>query len=427
MEFCILFIGYFFLIQLLFKKNGFIKNSNIPYLTILFIFSIKVLTAFFYGLYFSKSGQVETADTWRYFSESTVETDWLFNNPKAFAADLFTNYHHTTGNLFIGTHSYWNDLKATFFIKVLAIINVFTNKNYYVNILFFNAFFVFGGVALYRLFNQYFQVKKWILVVAVFLAPGFLFWCSGIHKDGLLFTASAILLYTFNSIIHNSSSFKRWAILLVCFLLIFILGNYYVLAIFPAIAGYFICTKYKRNPFIVYSCIVAICLFIFLFSNNFSFTKGISESVVTKHNEFLLLTGNTKFNTPVLENTTADLLKFLPFAFSSSLLRPVPGSDIKLTQLIPIVENYLILFLLLGGVAYSIVFHKPSIRHPLILTCLTISFFLLLFIGYTVCFDGAIVRYRSVLIPFLLVPAVVLLLGKLKQQEDIFTVKKFHI
>ncbi len=47
---------------------------------------------------------------------------------------------------------------------------------------------------------------------------------------------------------------------------------------------------------------------------------------------------------------------------------------------------------------------KPS--SPFLYFCLFFSFSILLTIGYTVNFLGAIVRYRSLIIPFLVVPMI---------------------
>jgi len=151
------------------------------------IFSFKILAGILYSYYFSLPSQIENGDTWNYFIESKAETIWLLNNPKAFIADLFTNHYSQTGNLFSCTNSFWNDLKATFFIKLLAVLNLFSAKNYYINLLFFNTFFMFGGVAFYRLFKDNFAINKWLLVATVFLPRAFYFGVVAFIKMGWFF------------------------------------------------------------------------------------------------------------------------------------------------------------------------------------------------------------------------------------------------
>ena len=421
--FYILFLGYFFLAYLLFTKLNFFKNSSLGTFTLLLIFSLKVCVGFLYSYYFASPSQIENADTWTYFIDSTTETDWLLRNPKEFFADFFTNNYSTRGNFFASYNSFWNDLKATSFTKLLAILNLFSNKNYYINLLFFNVIFMFGNVAFFKLIYENFTIKKWILVTSVFLTPSFLFWCSAIHKDGLVFSATAIALYIFYKILNNGFSYKRAVVLLICFCIIFLLRNYYLLAIIPALFGWLLVERFKANAKLIFASITAICLAIFIFSNSFNATKGIVSSVVTKHDEFLMLEGNTKFETPKLEVNTISVVKYFPFAMQSVLLRPLPSRKESLPTLLATSENYSFLVIMIFALFFFFKTRNEIFNSPIIYACLAINFFLFLFIGYTVCFDAAIIRYRSVSAPFLIVPCVLVIFGKLKH-SDVFTPKQ---
>ncbi len=397
-------------------KVNFFKKSGLSSKILITLFSAKVLVGFLYSYYFSLPSQIENADTWAYFLDSKIETDFLLQNPKAFFADLFTNHYATTGDFFTSSHSFWSDLKATFFTKILAILNVLSNKNYYINLLFFNTFFMVGCVALYKLFNESFVIKKWTLIAAIFLTPSFLFWCSAIHKDGIVFSATAISLYIFCKILNNKISIKRVLILVVCLATIFALRNYYLLAIIPALFGWYLVAKFKLNSRLIFSIIVTICLSAFLFSTSTNFTNPIGNSIVTKHNEFLTLEGNTKFNTPLLEPNTKSIISYFPFALQSALFRPFPNNTISKTEFCIATENYFFIIILVISLVFAIKKNNQTFSSPIILTCFTISFFLLLFIGYTVCFDAAIIRYRSVSFPFLIVPCLLIIFGKSKKQ-----------
>ncbi len=399
----------------MFTKLSFFKNSDLGTFTLLSIFSIKYLVGFFYSYYFSLPSQITNADTWSYFMDSKIETDWLLSNPKAFAADLFANHYSQSGNLFSCTNSFWNDLKTTFFVKLLAVLNLFSGKNYYINLLFFNAFFMFGGVAFYRLFKDNFIINKWVLIATVFFTPSFLFWCSGIHKDGVIFSATAISIFIFHKALKDKFNAVRLFILILCFALIFLLRNYYLLAIMPAFIAWYVVEKTKLNAKICYALMTLFCLLVLTFSSSFSITKGICKSIVEKHNEFLTLEGNTKFQTPNLETNTKSVVSYFPFAMQSSLFRPFPNNIKSKGEFFAMLENYFFLIILIVAII-SFIYKKNSItQSPIILTCFLISFFLLLFIGYTVCFDGAIIRYRSVSFPLLIVPCVIIIFGKTKE------------
>ena len=409
-----LFLFYFVLILIIISKSKFLKESDLGVKVIIVLFSLKVLVGFFYGYYYSLPEQEFKADTLAYFNESKIETDWLLKNPKTFFADLFTNHYTQTGNLFSCTNSFWNDLKATFFIKALAVLNLLSNKNYYINILFLNLFFLYGTISFYRLFKENFKNNKWVLLVFVFLTPSFLFWCSGIHKDGVVFASTAICFYSFQKIIQKQAGIKLFAVLIICLTLIFLLRNYYLLAIAPSLFAWFVVAKYKLNAKYTFGSVIFVCLLFLFFSNAFSITNSISNSIVEKHNEFLKLEGNTKFYPPSLENNTASFIAYFPYALQSALFRPFPANTKSLPEFLAMIENYLLIILIIFSLIVAFVKRKSILSSPILLACLTTSFLLLLFIGYTVCFDAAIVRYRSVSFPLLLVPSIIILFAKNK-------------
>lgn len=369
----------------------------------------------FYGYYYSLPTQATKADTWAYFVESKTETNILLSNPNFFIADLFTNYYEKTGNLFSCTNSFWNDLKATSFIKLLAVLNIFSNKNYFINVLFFNFFFLLGSVAFYRLFKENFSISKWLLIVFVFFTPSFLFWCSGIHKDGVIFSATAISIFIFHKALKDKFSAIRLFILIICFALIFLLRNYYLLAILPALLTWYFVIKFKQQPKRYFVIAFLSCLLFLFFANSFPLTEGISKSIVEKHDEFLKLEGNTKFQTPKLENNTSSFVSYLPFAIQSILFRPFLNNTKSFPEFLATLENYLFNLFILLAFFVAIRKRKEVLNSPILLACFTSSFLLLLFIGYTVCFDAAIIRYRSVSFPLLIVPSLILFFGKNKE------------
>ncbi len=193
----IVFILYLLLFCLLIPAISFFKNSGLGkgWLTGLFI--IKVCAGLAYAWFYSLPAYKPGSDTWRFFDLSISETDLLLHHPWNFIKELFYYGYEKSGNLFEGENSYWNDLKDNMMIKLMALVNVFTFKNYYANIIFFNFLFFFGPVAFFRIMNRSYQGKKILLIAFVFLIPSFLFWCSGIHKDGLIFSAIALIMYFF--------------------------------------------------------------------------------------------------------------------------------------------------------------------------------------------------------------------------------------
>ncbi|MBW7952575.1 MAG: hypothetical protein H3C56_08480, partial [Chitinophagaceae bacterium] len=167
------------------------------------LFIIKVLAGLAYAWFYLQPNYHTNSDSFRFYAYSLEETNILLTQPLHFLKDIFSYGYTTTGNVFVGDNSYWNDLKSNIIIKLLAVCNVFSIKNYFINIIFFNFFFFFGLIGFYRVMQSIFTDKKYMLIIPVFLIPSFLFWCSGIHKDGLIFSAIGLVFYYFHQLLQK--------------------------------------------------------------------------------------------------------------------------------------------------------------------------------------------------------------------------------
>jgi hypothetical protein len=106
-----------------------------------------------------------------------------------------------------------------------------------------------------------------------------------------------------------------------------------------------------------------------------------------------------------LNPSTWGFIKAVPQALSLSTLRPYPGDIQHILSLAAAIE---IDFILLLFILFLFCRKPASINKGFIYFCLFFSFTTLLSIGYTVNFIGAIVRYRSILLPFLVTPIIAL-------------------
>ncbi len=409
----VLFVVYFFLIILLIFKSNFFESTGLNFYQLLFLFSFKVVVGFVYSKIFASQNLIEGADTWTYFIESKTETDFLLQNPIGFCKDLFVVRYSDAGGLFSSSYSYWNDLKANFFIKILAILNVFSNKNYYVNLLFFNWLFLYGGLVLIKLANQFYTINKYWLIVGVFLAPSALFWCSALHKDGIVYSATVFLIYTGINLVHKTVKLKYFIVFCISALILFALRNYYLLAIIPPLIGYYLVVVHGFKATYAFNAIIVFCIILLLFSSLFKPISFIANSMVEKHNDFSLLLGNSKFTTPTLSASPMSLMQYFPFALKVAFFHPLVNYNLGFKYWLIAFEN--LVYLTLTVIALIKLFKQTN--NPLIATLLTTSFLLSIFIGYIVCFDAAIIRYRSCFLPLLLVACILVVFGKTKTQK----------
>src|SRR5690242_10670773 len=115
----IVFIFYVAFFNWLITSIPFIKKSGLLFSWIVCLFSLKLMAGLIYAWFYLQPAYYETSDTWNYFNASKAETDWLLKDPIGFFRDIFTYGYQNSGNLFMHTNSYWNDLKNTSVIKLL--------------------------------------------------------------------------------------------------------------------------------------------------------------------------------------------------------------------------------------------------------------------------------------------------------------------
>ncbi|HEU0063849.1 MAG TPA: hypothetical protein VFQ58_02420, partial [Flavisolibacter sp.] len=200
------------------------------------------------GVYYGDLAQM--VDTWAYHFESLKETALLKANPLKFISDLFSNsYINGYANFFSNENSWWNDLKSNFFIKILAIFNLLSFGNYYINVIFYSFFSLFGPIAVFRVMKDLYPSKKVQILAGCFLIPSFLYWTSGIHKEGIIFSAIALIIYqVYFGLKQRKFSFLRILLIFIGLILILALRNFLIIPLIPALIAW-ILSDYLKNKY----------------------------------------------------------------------------------------------------------------------------------------------------------------------------------
>jgi hypothetical protein len=133
------------------------------------------------------------------------------------------------------------------------------------------------------------------------------------------------------------------------------------------------------------------------------------------------LEGHSRLPLPVLEPSLASFWHILPTAVLNGFFQPLPGSGGQSVYLVFSLELLAIWVIVLLSLYQWL---KLRTQNSKLIThnskfstsasgfagcCLFFSFSGMLLIGYTIPFAGAIVRYRSIYLPFLLAPCLHLL------------------
>lgn len=411
----IVFVAYLIAFCLLINKISFFKKSGLSRYLLIALFTIKVFAGCAYGWFYSLPAYVHTSDTWKYFNLSKPETDWLLKDPIAFIKDLFSYNYNSSGNLFIANNSYWNDLKDNIIIKITAVINVFSFKNYYADVIFFNFFFLFGCIAFYRLLKEKLAANNYVLIAFVFCIPSFLFWCSGIHKDGFVFMTIALCSFCFNRWLETKRiTFKYVIVFLICASFLFVLRNFVLLLLLPALLVWYLCNRYpeKKSMFVI--SVYGSAVIIFFISGFISSSINFPNYILTKQNEFKTLSGNSQLMLPALQPNFTGFIMFLPYAIDIAFFRPHINEVPNALYLPAIAENIFIYCLIVYS-AYQFYlkrkqFFLTDASKAFMIFCFVFAVSNLLMMGYTVTLTGAIVRYRSFVLPFIVAPLAVFIM-----------------
>jgi hypothetical protein len=403
----ILLVVYAILCCWLLTHIRFIKNAGLGPKVIAGLFLLKLAAGMANGWLMHRTPYL--SDTWMYHNEGVKEYHLLFADPKEYLFNFFrSSYASGYEGFFRASQSYWNDLRSNIMIKLLSVFDIFSLGNYYVNVIFYNFIIFFGNVGLYRVFAHIYKNKKWILVIGCFLFPSLLYFSSSIHKEGLIFAAIGIIVFNiYYSLNYTGFTATRIIYIILSLGFIFLLRNYVFIALVPAVFSWIIIHVKKYKPLPTFLVIYLLSIILFFNLDIISPRLNLPEKVVQKQQDFFALPkATTDVNTNLLSQSFKSFLVNSPQAFDHALLRP-HFVDISLSKsLLPFtVEVFLYEIIFMLFIFFQIRNKKGlALKEPFTLFGIFFSLSVFLMIGYTIPVIGALVRYRSIYLPFILIP-----------------------
>jgi len=360
-------------------------------------FAFKVLLGCLYGYIFLRYYGGD--DTWMYHAQSLEETSFLKRDPLHFLHSLadptsYTRYMMTT---------YWQEIEYAFLIKLLAILNVFSGGYYYVNVVLFSMISFWGGYFFYRFFSGLFPGKENLFIIIFFFFVPLIFWTSGIRKDALIFLSAGLFFYGLQQFLREG---KKTYLLLTgsALFLLFLNRSFVGLSVLPPAVAWTISHYRGIKPLRTFFFVYAISSIVFFLSSHIG-PVDLPGAFVRRQSDFLALKGGSFVHLDKLEPDPMSFLRILPQALNHVFLRPVPGERPGILSWFSGIETYFVLLIFL----LSFIRPDKNIRILSSAPMLAILFFAFtnyLFIGYTIPFLGATVRYRIIFESLLLAIAV---------------------
>jgi len=380
----------------------FIKDSGLGGRAILMLFLVKIIAGLALGLanHFLLH---DNTDYNKYHAQGLTEYYNLFHRPHEFFTDIFRSNYPRRGNFFGSIASYWNDLGSNILLKFIGCADIFSRGNYYINSLFFNFCCFFGHIALYRVFINIFPKSKWPVLIGCFLVPSMLYFSSGIHKDGLIFTSLAIFCYAVY--FSFDCGFSRKRILLICasFLMILLVRNFIAVFLLPCAIGWFISRRYRMNAVLVFTSMFILLAAGIALLHYYQPAHDPLQTVVARQHEFLYTgSGRTQYNNDTLVPTLKSFIVAAPTALGHSYLTPYPGEFVNLFMNLFSAEMIAYWLLLILFIFYR--HRKVARENEFIVFAYCFTFIVFLFTGYIATAAGALIRYRSIYLPFIFTP-----------------------
>ena len=399
----LLFFFYLVLFCRLIIRIKFFKNSGMDGRTLVGLFLVRVIAGLINGyinLYYYQG-----TDTAGFQLMGIDEYHLLFHQPAEYFTNIFQSGHQSGyGSFLESSNSFWNDTRNNIIVKMLSVFDIFSGLNFFINSLIFNFLIFFGAVGLYRVFVDILPASRIILMICIFLLPSTVYFSSGIHRDGLIFLSLSMIIYYMYFMIRRKQYLLRGILFTLLYIsLIILLRNFVFIILFPALLAWFLAEQKPNYSFWVF-------LGVYFFIGTLFFCSGflppafnLPLHVSNRQIDFILIArrGASAININPLYPNFRSFLNNLPQALNHSFMRPYLTEHLSFLYTLSGLEIlfYEILIFLF------IFFRKKIVSvYPLIYFCVFLTISTFLAIGYTIPIIGAIVRYRSIYLPFLLIP-----------------------
>lgn len=377
----ILFIFYLLTCIVLLQYWVTKKIKNVSAKLLLTSFLIRICFGSLYAL-LPKIGK--NNDIWFLHNLSVNETIHLLEKPKLIFTNIFNIQHYINE---YSLNSLVESIQYGFFIKLISVLNLFTNSNYYVNVIYFSFFTTIASCFLYKFFQEIFTKEASSTKYIIFYFFPCLFWTSAVRKDGLIFIGICIFLYTFLKLM-KSFSLKQLFILLLAFFIIFLNRYWVAISLIPISFAWLISVKGNWKPLNVFLIVFIISSFFLFF-----FRKKIFFLISSKNNQFINEGYKPIEPTPYYKGTFGEFLYTSPRVIENAFLKPfpIPKNSISITTAGFINTGLILLYILY-------LFFPLKLEKDKVSSLLAIGYFCLInyfLIGLVVPYLPAIIRYRT--------------------------------
>lgn len=407
----VLGLVYFAALSLLFRRIHKKNEIALSWHWMIAAFAAKVMAGMLYGYLYAHVFAV--SDSWFYFRESLEEYQKLIKHPASF---FLTGLNvENAGDMFsTADNNFWSNVGENLLIKLLAIFNLLSRGNYYVNVVLFNALPFFGLYLIFLISAHFYKRNLTLLYGLIFFLPSCLFWNSGIDKDGLIVFFTGWLIHSVHYLFSGNSHRKHIVFCVVSFIAVLLLRPVNAVLLIPALSIWWLSAKFPAKAFYVALGAAVFFVVLFFMSGMLSPALDFPLKLAEKQHQFLTLEANTVLPLTPLEPNFFSYVKVFPQAVNHIFLRPYISELKSAFHLMTFLENMLMLVVMVLAIIKARSEVAACFKTPYFLFLLVLSFSGFILIGYTTPFPGTIVRYKALYAVLFLIPFVHLLAGSFR-------------
>ena len=427
----IIIIGLAFII-----KRSYIKNfSEYKYLVPAIILKLTGVSFFCIIYLFYYNG----GDTISYFLGSKSITNVFFQDFKKGMALLFnldspwnswSSFNPGTGYPPVYM---WKD-KFTFMVSRVTVPLTLIGFNSFIVTSFLTSIFsLIGTWKLYRLFNILYPGNMRGFAYLILFLPSLIFWGSGIMKDSYVLGATCWITYNFYCLfIARKKIIINSLFLAMNLFLIINIKSYIIISLLPGMLIWLNNASLKKIESSILKILVFPLLFItittlgFLAAQNLTSLMGVYGDVDTAIQQAQVIQedllreeqyGGNNYNIGELDGSLGGLISVAPLAIFTALFRPLFWEIGSPTMVFSVIENTILIFFTLYILIRTspIVIVKILLSEPFLLYCFIFSMLFAFGVGIAGTNFGALVRYKTPLIPFFF--SMIYLLFKLSKNK----------
>lgn len=405
----LLLTSFIVLFSFIIWKWRWFHDPVIPKYLFVFLFIIKAFAGVFAGELYLRNYQ--GGDTFAFFLGSTVITNSFYNDP----GDFFMMVSGLGDDkIFIEKYGeiigwenediVYNDSKTI--IRFNAFFGLFSFGQYFIHVIFFSVLSMIGLTGIFKAIRLLSPGNPYLVVAAIFLIPGVIFWLSLASKESILIFAMGLLFYfCVKLLVGHLTALNILGMFLSGFLFIHIKA-YLLVLITPALIA-FTWTYATGNRYSVLKYALVYFVFLMFFFNAKHLTGGFDpvQIIFMKRMNFEAFADafprdmRSYIEIPSFSGDWQSIITNAPGALATVFIRPYLWESESLLITFAAIENVIILLCLAIGIIYT---HPPSLitNQNLILFCLFFAISVFVLIGLTTPVMGAMVRYKAPILPF---------------------------